>query len=340
MKGSLLMAGLLSGILSVFGCGKSSKAEYKVVDTYNGLREQVLRLDPKTIGLNESSSNRIWAILMETGYPEAVATLVTVADGTVSLYFSNGGAIIGVGQHDEPRKAGNDLLKASPQFLQHAKPTKEFPLPEIGHTRFYFMTFDGAYTVDSVEDDLGKNRSPLSPLFYKAQDVITQARFAEEKTKESTIRILHAATVGDATELRSLLNAGVSANMADETGLTPLMASSYAGKIDTARLLLDSGAQIDAIDKVGYTALMYACNAGHKGCAEMLVAKGSDVNHRDNDDSTPIMFAAQNAHNDIVRLLLAHGADPQFKGKHGLSALGFARQNGHSETERILTSGN
>jgi hypothetical protein len=39
----------------------------------------------------------ILALLMETGYPEAVATLVAVADGTSSLYFSNGGGFIGVG---------------------------------------------------------------------------------------------------------------------------------------------------------------------------------------------------------------------------------------------------
>lgn len=177
------MTGFLSGLLAIIGCGKPAKIEYKVEDIYRGLRQQALGVDPIKLGLN--SSNQMWGVLMETGTPEAVVSLVTIADGTVSLYFSAGGGIIGHGQHDGPRKAGLDLLSAAPSFLQHAKVTTDFPLPEPGHTRFYFMTREGILTVDSIENDLGNNRSPLSPLFYKAQEVITQSRLAEDERKRS-----------------------------------------------------------------------------------------------------------------------------------------------------------
>ena len=36
----------------------------------------------------------VWGVVMETGYPEAVVTLVSLGDRTTSLYFSNGGGII------------------------------------------------------------------------------------------------------------------------------------------------------------------------------------------------------------------------------------------------------
>jgi len=330
------MAGILGGLFGLFGCGKPAKTEYVTSDVYNGLRGQVFGLDPAKIGLSASSSNRVWGLLMETGYPEAVSTLVTIADGTVSLYFSNGGGIIGVGQHDGPRNALHDLLSTAPEFLLQAKPTRVFPLPTMGHTRFYFMTFDGVFTVEATEDDLGNNRVSLSPLFYKAQEVITQARLAEEKSQQSVTKMLHAATVGDTESLESLLKDGISADVADHTGLTPLMASAHAGKAATLRLLLDSGAKIEATDSSGYTALMFACNSGQTECVELLVARNANISHRDKDSSTPLMFAAQHAHNDIVRLLLAHGADPEFKGKHGLSAIGFAKQNSHFETEKLL----
>lgn len=330
------MAGFFSGFLGLIGCGKSAKTEYKVADIYQELREGALRTDPVKLGLKAGGSNRVWGVLMEMGSAAGVITLATISDGAVSLYFSNGGGIIGIGEHEEPRKAGLALVSAAPEFLKHTNPATTFPLPEPGHTRFYFMTYDGILAADTLEDELGKDRSPLSPLFFKAQEVITQARIASEKREESVGRMLHAATTGDAAGLKALLDSGMSTDVSDRTGLTPLMASAYAGKTETLTLLLASGAKVDKTDASGYTALTFASNAGQKDCAELLIVKGADVEHRENDSSTPIMFAAQHAHDDVVRLLLSRGADPAFEGKHGLSAIGFARQNGHAETERIL----
>lgn len=331
------MAGLLSGLLALIGCGKAQKTDYKVADVYTGLRQQLLTLDPKTVGLSPSTSNQVWAVVMETGYPEAVVTLAAVGDGTVSLYFSNGGGIIGVGQHEETRKAGLELISAAQAVLKCAQHTDTFPLPENGHTRFHIMTFDGAYTADALEKELGDNQHQLSPLFYRAQDVITQARLIDEKRQRTTAEALHAATTGDAKALRSLLDSGIGPDIADHTGLTPLMAASYSGMTEAQVVLLDSGAKIDAIDSSGYTALMFACNAGKTDCARILIERNADINRGDKDSSTPIMFAAQHGHNEIIRMLLAKGADPHFKGKHGLSAIGFAQQNGHNESVRILT---
>lgn len=331
------MAGFIGGLLGLFGCGKGPKPEYTVADVYTGLRQQLLLTDPRTIGLSPSASNRIWAVLMETGYPEAVVTLATVGDGTVSLYFSNGGGIIGVGQHEEACKAGLKLISAAQAVLGSTRRTDKFPLPYNGQTQFYFLTFDGVYTADAREKDLGNNRHQLSPLFYKAQDVITQARLIDEKRQRTNGEMLHVATTGDTKALRSLLDSGIAPDVADHTGLTPLMAASYSGMTEAQVVLLDAGAEIDATDSSGYTALMFACNAGKTDCARILIERNADINRGDKDSSTPIMFAAQHGHNEIIRLLLAKGADPQFKGKHGLSAIGFAKQNGHTEAERILT---
>src|SRR5215469_16931606 len=65
-------------------------------ELYEGLRNQVLQLTPDVLG-EGFEEVPILALLMETGYPEGVCTLVGVADGGVSLYLSNGGGIIGVG---------------------------------------------------------------------------------------------------------------------------------------------------------------------------------------------------------------------------------------------------
>jgi hypothetical protein len=177
------MAGLLASIIGLFGCGQDAPKDDKKADTYRNLRQQVLTLDPAKIGLQPVAANQVWGMLMETAYPEAVVSLVTIADGTVSLYYSNGGGIIGLGGHDEPRKACEAFLAFAPKFVSYADRTEVFPLPSEGHTRFYFFTFNGILTADVKEDDLGNNRSPLSPLFHKGHEVIATARFIDEKLK-------------------------------------------------------------------------------------------------------------------------------------------------------------
>jgi hypothetical protein len=155
-------------------------SDYRTAVAYDGLRSQVLALDPAQVGLTPSEFGPVWGLLMETGYPEAVATLVALGDGTVSLYFSNGGGIIGVGGHEGPRQACRELLAFAPAFLDKVERAAEHPLPAQGRTRFSLLTFNGVFAAEATENDLGENRHPLSPLFYKAQAVITQARLVSQ----------------------------------------------------------------------------------------------------------------------------------------------------------------
>lgn len=55
----------------------------------------------------------VWGILMETGYPQGIATLVSLADGTTSLYFSNGDGMIGGGQHANIAQASKAFVAAA-----------------------------------------------------------------------------------------------------------------------------------------------------------------------------------------------------------------------------------
>ena len=118
---------------------------------------------------------------METGYTEAVATLVAVMDGSASLYFSNGGGIIVAGENPEPNAAARKLVAKAAEFQRGCTLTKEFPLSPRAHTRFYIMTPQGVLTSEAKEDDLGNGRHRMSPLFHTAHELITQIRLAEEK---------------------------------------------------------------------------------------------------------------------------------------------------------------
>jgi len=340
MKYLRTLAALFGLLISILGCNKVMSTEFIVADIYNDLRNKVFNLDPATIGLVPTNSNRIWGMLMETGYPEAVATLVTIADGSVSLYFSNGGGLIGVGEYEETRKASDSFISSASEYIQHAKLTKKFPLPKIGYSRFYFLTFNGIFTFESKEDDLGNKRLSTSPLFFKAQEVITQARIADGISKENFRQLMHACTTGNLSMVKKLLEKGGNPNRSDSTGLTPLMAAAYTGKDEVIKILLKFGSSIDSRDSFDYTALMFASNAGHILSAQLLILEGAKINAKDKDGSTPLMFAAQNAHVELVRILLKNGADPKIAGSHGLSAIGFAKQNDHKEVENILRGNN
>lgn len=116
---------------------------------------------------------------METGYPEGTATLVLLADGTTSLYLEGGGGIIGGGAHDLIEKATKAVVKAAENYYGSMTQTASFPLPAVGNTRFFILTYSGVYTIEALEDDLGEERHHLTPLFYKCHDVITALRELE-----------------------------------------------------------------------------------------------------------------------------------------------------------------
>lgn len=146
------------------------------------LRTMVLNLKPKDIGLTkENFPHPVIAIVMETGFPEGSFTLSSVADGSTSLYFSNGGGIIGGGEHDDVREASDYLLSGAQHFHDKTKKVTDFPKPEAGKVIFYLVTFDGVRSYTASEDNLDNKKDELSSLFFAAHDVITELRKTEEK---------------------------------------------------------------------------------------------------------------------------------------------------------------
>jgi len=156
--------------------GRAMAGEQESADVYIALRDKVLSLSPGQI----DHSGSVLAVMMETGYPAAAVTLVAVADGTVSLYFSSGGGIIGSGEYPQVREVGLDMVSEAANHLPKLVKTDSYPLPQEAYTRFYVVTASGVYTQSVLEDDLGNERHALSPLFYAGHKLIAYIRAAEE----------------------------------------------------------------------------------------------------------------------------------------------------------------
>ena len=154
-------------------------------ETYSALRHQALSIQRAEIGIPAPPPEApAWGILMETGYPEATATLLALGDGTTSLYLSSCGGVIGGHAHQNVRQANAEFVETANRNYQHLEITDSFPVPAEGQTFFYVLTDSGVFTGDGREEDLGLGRHPLSPLFHAGHRVITQLRLISESADQ------------------------------------------------------------------------------------------------------------------------------------------------------------
>ena len=283
-------------------------------EMFQGLRTRALGVSPSSLGLSAGTGvTRVFGVVMDTTYDSGTATLVVLADGTVSLYTSTGGGMIGGGTHERVAAAARRCLQVAGDHLKEFAEDGSDSLPAAGMTLITLRTYTGPLRARAPEDDLGHHRHPASPVFHAAHEVITQLRLVQ--------------STGSPQEAAGGGRPG---------GATPLMAAAHRGDRRALARLIEQGVPLEARDHDGYTALMYAANAGQEEAAGILLAKGADPNATDNQLSTPLMFAAQHDHATLARQLLAAGADAGARGSHGLTALDFARQNGHRRTAEVL----
>ena len=169
---SILMMG------SVAMAKEAVKSEAEMVAS---LRQMVLSLKSGDIGISASTfPHEVWGILMETGYDSGAFTLAVLADGTVSLYFSTGGGVIGAGEHESVRRPAGSFIGLTNRYVSEAKPSKTQPLPSEGQTIFDFLTNSGIRSYSAKEMDLGEGRDKLSELFHSGHAVIAEVRKTQQ----------------------------------------------------------------------------------------------------------------------------------------------------------------
>jgi hypothetical protein len=147
---------------------------------YREMRARILGADPSTIQVADGNWAGASVALMEMVVDDATASIVAVADGTLSLYLSTGGGTIGAGQYLSARMAGQRFLKAAAELAPWMAATTEFPLPTAGNVRFHVRTPDGDFTSEVPEHRLRARRDELAPLYLAGQDVLTEIRQIEE----------------------------------------------------------------------------------------------------------------------------------------------------------------
>ena len=143
---------------------------------YYGLRKMVFSLNAESLGQENTNPNKPLCTVMEWEISNAIATLVSVIDGSTSLYLSTGGGVIGGGTHHNVEVASSAFREASEKYLSRMEKDNDFELPEKGHVCFYVVTTSGIYKYDGLEKDMISGRDEFSQLFFLGQNTITELR--------------------------------------------------------------------------------------------------------------------------------------------------------------------
>ena len=152
--------------------------------TYLQLRQRILTLTPGDIGLElDPASSQVWGIMMETGYEVGSATLVYLSDGTIGLYFSTGGGMLGTTENSLLAEAIKALVKETESHIQYTSPTDAIPLPAPGQVRFTLLTFKGTLTVAANESSITHTDHPLNPLYQAGHRVMNELHSLAQKGK-------------------------------------------------------------------------------------------------------------------------------------------------------------
>jgi len=120
-------------------------------------------------------------VLMDWNVGDGVATLVAFDDGTVSLYLSSGGGIIGAGAHANVARAAAPFREQARAILSQLSAATTFPLP-VGNNNVVFYVVTDSMTLSSGEIEVGRSGLPAShpfaELLNSAQALITEVRRA------------------------------------------------------------------------------------------------------------------------------------------------------------------
>ena len=150
--------------------------ERQIAEIYTKLREQALGFGSVEIKAPPPvPGGRALGVIMDLGYDTAVVTVLGLADGTTSMYLSNGGGTLGIGDNEQAAAASKrwvELAERAPGLIEAAHDS----LPAAGTVRFNVLTTGRRLQAEAPEDELASGGHPLSALYAAGQEVIGEIR--------------------------------------------------------------------------------------------------------------------------------------------------------------------
>ncbi|RZC80984.1 hypothetical protein C5167_043561 [Papaver somniferum] len=132
------------------------------------------------------------------------------------------------------------------------------------------------------------SKGPMRPVF-------SSFAYEEESDNDLKMEAIHTSVrEGERDNLVKHIGSGVSVNLKDSEGRSPLHWAVDCGHFDMVELLLSKNADVNAQDNEGQTPLHYAAMCDREAIAEVLVKQNADTDVKDNDGSSASDFCESN----------------------------------------------
>lgn len=143
-----------------------------------------------------------------------------------------------------------------------------------------------------------------------------------------------AATYGSDNILQWLTESGISVNVTNAVGCTPLLNVARAGHLTMAKILLKRGADVNikVTGEDSRTCLHAACLCGSVEMVRLLLENGADPDASTSTAMrTPLHWAAEMGHLEIIKILVKFGANISASDKFGFTPRHLAVQKCHDK---------
>jgi hypothetical protein len=175
---------LLRRIFAFFALFRASPASHAQTAASIGpeLRQTFLNITAAKAGVVPNPQfPHVFGVALDWPIDEYFATVISLSDGSASLYTTSTFGVIGGAGHEVIRAAAKHFVSTAEKYFAEASPVSAYPYPPRGKVRFYLLTYSGVRVIEADAERIYSGSDKFSPLFGAAQDVVTQLRLVTEK---------------------------------------------------------------------------------------------------------------------------------------------------------------
>lgn len=225
------------------------------------------------------------------------------------------------------------------------------------HILFLYPTSEGYYALTYAVEDFPETqpdkKGPPRPITVTLTKLpLTNKERQLLEAEERKHKLISAAKLGDAATLKSLLDAGVNANLKDEKGAPVIVWAALSGNPESIEYLLDAGANVRDPGNLAHQALLVYLSEGlareqsrvqsldlarNQEIVQRLINAGAGVTVKSEYRGTVLNNAVSHRLPlTAVALILKAGADVNGAAPNGVTPLMIASANESTEIVKFL----